>query len=279
MIRLVHVEQPETTNTRITHHRFLSFLSVSLPFVLFQACCSGYCNTEHTRCDDNVPNTPSDDQNGGGQRNNDGPYDDGPHNDGRHDDGQYDDDGIITDDTAGDPALASPAPAAADPISDPNPADSPGTDDDDFDGPPMKIDPDGPYAHGRSYSNYDDDYYHGYSRGAGYGVEPGAAQPPTTQNPQDDDEQGSHGAPPLPPDNDNSPPTGVDEDDDNVPSCAPDYSSGTIETIAFSSEERIEVVTMDSQVTLHIANVRVPYYYLVWYFDVFGREAKVGETR
>eukprot|EP00752_Nemacystus_decipiens_P018448 g16538.t2 len=165
-----------------------------------------------------------------GQNDDAGQFDNGQFDNSQFDDGQLDD-GAIADDTT----------IATD------------TTDDDFEGPPMKIDPDGPYAHGRSYSEYDDDYYDGYSRG---GIEEAktereSTQPSseTKQGDDDSDEDSSPGAPPnssLPAIGDDNPPA-AEEEDDTVSRCVPDYSSGTMRTIASSSEERIEVVAMDSQ--------------------------------
>ena len=152
-----------------------------------------------------------------------------------------------------------------DPTASPSAFDSSGLAED-FDGPPMKIDPDGPYAHGTSYSSYDDDRYDGYNRGAeeDHGERIGwearvRSRGPTSRN----QPSGSSTPPPSPlsPIPDAGADEGIDEEpredggfsgDASWDGCVANYSSGTIETIASASEERIETVAMDSQVSFSV---------------------------
>eukprot|EP00903_Cladosiphon_okamuranus_P013725 g12778.t1 len=205
-------------------------------------------------------------------------YDDGRYDDGQYDDGEYDDAGnddvpyddgdydhsIATDNTGEDPALIPSAPGA-DQFSDPsipNSANSPDNAQNDRDEPPMKVDLDGPYAYGRSYSDYNDDHYHGYSSNVDEGKEPAYTSPaPGIPADESGSDKGGSSEPPLQPTpppppppptlpssgNDASPTLPMDNNDPAAPICVPDYSSGMIETVASSLEERIEVVTMDSQ--------------------------------
>lgn len=205
--------------------------------------------------DDGRPNDDDGHKNDGRQYDSIAQHDGRQHDDGQHDDGQHDD-GQPNDDRQ------SPDPGLLDPAASPDPFDYSAPVGDDFDGPPMKIDPDGPYAEGRSYSNFDDDHYDGYNRGAGGQDNRGGgidweermrSRRPTSRSRPSGSGGGGNPAPspaPLPQRRDAG--DGVDGDssgasaDDN---CVLDYSSGTIETIAVSTEERIETVAMDSQVT------------------------------
>lgn len=98
----------------------------------------------------------------------------------------------------------------------------------------MRIDPDGPHAHGRSYTSAGDDYYSGYGYVVGDdGAESMAGGDGDVNN--GGKESRAEGTPPAA------------LSSDGTAGCVLSYRSGTIETVA-AADARVLAVAVDSQV-------------------------------
>lgn len=105
----------------------------------------------------------------------------------------------------------------------------------------MKIDPDGPYARGRSYTTDADDFYGGYDSGSSVNDIDEAEQMPQPRDGEEETPRTPNGR------------GGKDERSDRYTpkdekDCVVSYSSGMMETAA-TSKARVQAVAMDSQVS------------------------------